>query len=292
MQRKKAFAPDWTSAPGETISDMLQERSWSTVDFARRLEYSTKHTGEILEGSVHLSPEIALRLEHVLGVPAQFWLVREAQYRAGVNRQKPSMALDEWVRELPVKDMRAFGWLDQNLASTDAVAACLDFFGVADVTEWRTVYHDMLQNAVFRTSRTFRSRPHSVAAWLRRGELEAHSIQCDAWDPKRFEDTLKEVRPLTRRRDLHHFIPELTRKCATSGVAVVIVRAPEGCRTSGATRFINPQKALLLLSFRYLSDDHFWFTFFHECGHLLLHSKKALFLETDGKSDAWVSRAE
>jgi Zn-dependent peptidase ImmA (M78 family) len=34
-----------------------------------------------------------------------------------------------------------------------------------------------------------------------------------------------------------------------------------------------------MLSFRYLSDDHFWFTFFHEAGHLLLHGKKAVFLE-------------
>ena len=25
------------------------------------------------------------------------------------------------------------------------------------------------------------------------------------------------------------------------------------------------------MSGRYLSDDHFWFTFFHEAGHLLLH---------------------
>jgi Zn-dependent peptidase ImmA (M78 family) len=33
------------------------------------------------------------------------------------------------------------------------------------------------------------------------------------------------------------------------------------------------------LSFRYLVDDQFWFTVFHEIGHLLLHSQEALFLE-------------
>ena len=60
---------------------------------------------------------------------------------------------------------------------------------------------------------------------------------------------------------------------------MAIVRAPRGCRASGATRFLSANKALLMLSFRYLSDDHFWFTFFHEGGHLLLHSEKSLFLE-------------
>ncbi len=36
-------------------------------------------------------------------------------------------------------------------------------------------------------------------------------------------------------------------------------------------RFISPDKAMVIVSFRYLSDDHFWFTFFHEIGHLILH---------------------
>jgi len=40
---------------------------------------------------------------------------------------------------------------------------------------------------------------------------------------------------------------------------------------------------MLLLSFRYLTDDHFWFTFFHEAAHLLLHADKCIFLEGDDK---------
>ena len=42
------------------------------------------------------------------------------------------------------------------------------------------------------------------------------------------------------------------------------------------------------LSFRYLADDQFWFTVFHEIGHLLLHAHSELFLEDleDRNSDA------
>ena len=60
---------------------------------------------------------------------------------------------------------------------------------------------------------------------------------------------------------------------------MVIVPAPSGCKVSGATLFPQQDKALLLLSFRYLSDDHFWFSFFHEVGHLLLHGIEKIFLE-------------
>src|SRR5262249_44402693 len=106
-------------------------------------------------------------------------------------------------------------------------------------------------------------------------------------DSEKFQASLSAIRPLTRKKDPSIFIPELRRCCADSGVAVAVVRAPTGCRASGATRFLSPVKALLLLSFRYLTDDHFWFTFFHEAAHLLLHNKKRLFLEgTDMPSNA------
>jgi Zn-dependent peptidase ImmA (M78 family) len=42
---------------------------------------------------------------------------------------------------------------------------------------------------------------------------------------------------------------------------------------------LSAQKVLLQLSLRYLSDDQFWFTFFHEAGHALLHAKSAMFVD-------------
>ena len=119
-------------------------------------------------------------------------------------------------------------------------------------------------------------------AWLRQGELQSLPIKCAPWDATHFREVLPELRSLSRRKDPSLFIPELRRRCAECGVAVVVVRAPTGCRASGATRFLSSDRALLLLSFRYLSDDHFWFTFFHEAGHLLLHGNRGLILEGIG----------
>ena len=98
-------------------------------------------------------------------------------------------------------------------------------------------------------------------------------------DQSGFEADLPTIRRLTREKDPGQFIPRLKEACAARGVAVAIVRGPNGWRASGAARFLSPTKALIQLSFRYLSDDQFWFTFFHEAGHLLLHGKDLLFLE-------------
>lgn len=282
MARDDEFQPDWCSAPGDTMTDILEERDLSLVEFAERMGHTPKHARDLLDGRATITMEIADRLEGILGASIAFWINRESQYRedfARLQSEIPGASDKEWLRELPVKDMIKFGWIEPNPDSADEVAACLRFFEVPDVMIWRETYRDVLEMAAFRTSPSFDSQPGAVAAWLRQGEVESASIDCKSWDAKRFQKALPEIRSLTRKKDPSCFVRELEKRCAGCGVAVVIVRAPTGCRASGATRFLSPSKALMLLSFRYLSDDHFWFTFFHEAGHLLLHGKNALFLE-------------
>lgn len=281
MPEKDTFKPDWISPPGDTIADILESQGCSIVDFARRMDCSLKYANDLLMGRVTISPETAHKLELVLGGTADFWALREAQYSGSVShtRDLRSNAPAEWLKELPLKDMRRFGWLDPKLSESDPATSCLRFFGVVSVDAFRATYRRVLEQAAFRTSPTFASKPPSVAAWLRKGEIEGLAIDCQPWSNELFAQALLEIRSLTRKRDPNLFLPELIRICAGCGVAVAVVRAPEGCRASGATRFLSSDKALLLLSFRYLSDDHFWFSFFHEAGHLLLHGKKALFLE-------------
>jgi len=282
MAENNDFKPDWISAPGDTMADILEERNLSLVEFAERMGHTPKHVNELLRGRAMITIETARKLEVVLGASAAFWMIRESQYREDVARiqgEEPSSVDAGWLSELPLKDMIRFGWVKPVPRFADEVAACLRFFDVPDVGAWRETYRGVLEMAAFRTSSSFDSQPGAVAAWLRQGEIESMSIDCKRWDPKQFQKVLSNIRSLTRKKDPSFFIPELVKRCAECGVAVVIVRAPTGCRASGATRFLSPSRALLVLSFRYLSDDHFWFTFFHEAGHLLLHGKKALFLE-------------
>jgi plasmid maintenance system antidote protein VapI len=287
MLKKKNFRPDWVSPPGETIADLLEERGLSVAEFAEGLGRPPVYTSDLLHGREVITPEVARRLEALLHGSAAFWINRESQYREDLTRlqrEAHNVAARAWLGELPLKDMIKFGWLERGLSASAAqAAACLRFFAVPDVDAWRRTYGQVLEVATFRTSPSFASQPGAVAAWLRQGEIESVPIDCRPWDGKRFEAQLTNLRRLTWRKNPNSFIPEVQKRCAECGVAVAIVRTPAGCRASGATRFISPTKALLLLSFRYLSDDHFWFTFFHEAGHLVLHDKKAIFLEGENR---------
>jgi plasmid maintenance system antidote protein VapI/Zn-dependent peptidase ImmA (M78 family) len=278
----KAFEPDWLSAPGGTILDVIEERDMSSKELARLLGYSLERTEKLIAGKETITRDVAALLAEHVGGSEKFWLSRENNYRNEVARLQRSgnlAAAKAWLDELPLRDMRQFGWIPSHNRVEDNVAACLEYFRVSNVQEWRKKYSQFLSLVSFRTSPTHKSEPGSIIAWLRYGEIKSDSIASRGWSAAGFERSLIGMRRLTRKKDPSIFIPELRKLCAENGVALVIARGPAGCRASGATRFLNNKKAMILLSFRYLSDDQFWFTFFHEAGHLLMHGDKALFLE-------------
>ena len=277
MSAAETFCPDWTSPPGETISDVLRERGISIDDFAQKMQKSRQEILELLQGHSPITLGIARQLEKTLGASVEFWMSREFRYRERLGGCEEEANL--WVQSLPVADMLKFGWLGSLPEGSDLLAACLRFFGVGSVAAWHRVYGALEQRYSFRTSPSFESEPGALITWLRRGELEGSAMDCAPWNPLAFKSALDSVRGLTRERDPNRFLPALQRLCAEAGVAVAIVRSPNGSRASGATRFLSKNKALLLLSFRYLSDDQLWFSFFHEAGHLLLHDVKEVFVE-------------
>lgn len=280
------FQPNWSSSPGNTIYDILEEKNISLKHFADCMKSPIDFTEKLINGQILINKEIAEKLQVHLGATVDFWVNREEQYRESINRIKETE--NSWLKELPIKDMIKFGWIEK---SNDLLNTCLNFFKVPDVYSWKVKYPNEINTLAFRTSLSFNSDQGAIAAWLRQGEIITENINCKPWNKELFEETLIEIKKLTRVKSPKDFIPKLIKLCANCGVAVGIVTTPSGCRASGATKFINKDRAILLLSFRYLSDDQFWFTFFHEAGHLILHNKKSLHLEINDK-DKLISEEE
>jgi HTH-type transcriptional regulator/antitoxin HigA len=126
-------------------------------------------------------------------------------------------------------------------------------------------------------------KPGAVAAWLRLGEIAAREVDCAPFDAKILRSSLPQLRAFTSEPP-EVFAPKVQAICAACGVAVVFVEEVEGARASGVMRWLAPDKALIQLSFRYRTDDHLWFTFFHEIGHVLMHGKSELWIEDGGSS--------
>jgi HTH-type transcriptional regulator/antitoxin HigA len=282
MPELGSFVPDWISPPGDTIADILQRQKLSPVEFAQRIGRTASDAISLIRGTTEIDKQTAKRLSSTLGASETFWLNRERQYRTALEQWKAALdptAYAQWLATVPVNQMREYGWLDPAPSSSADAIQCLRFFGVPTIDDWNASVTNVLNGVSLRTSRTFKSQPGAIAAWLRQGELKASSIQCQAWNPARFRATLNEIRALTREQDPKTFLPELQKRCAACGVAVVVLRAPTMCKASGACRVLPNGVRLILLSARHFSDDHFWFTFFHEAAHLLLHGDRPLYID-------------
>jgi len=270
----------WLSLPGETIKAGIDHAGWTLREFAERMGFTEKHINQLLAAKAPISTDTAQRLSRVLGGTESFWLEREAQYRQELARREEETTLAswmDWLEDLPRTYLRKYNFIRTKRKGADEVKECLEFYGVASPDSWRA--RNKTLQASFRASATERVSDGSITTWLRVGEIKASEIDCADFSKQEFSVRIPELRSLTRLKSPAKFLPEMKRICAEAGVAVVAFPSPTGCPAYGVTRWLTPSKALLMLSNRYKTDDQWWFSFFHECGHILLHPKKETFID-------------
>ena len=274
--------PDWVSPPGDTMLSILEERELTVEQFAHQIERTTSVAQKILDGAHAIDESLAQKLAGALGASASFWISREHDYRASIEPPENVRvkSLDELLGRLPLGDMKKLGWVPNVASKEEQIAECLTFFGVSSLAQWQGRYEDAFQNTTFRCSKAYTSCEVATTAWLRQGEIETQNENVAEWSRKVLESQISGFRRLTWYKRPALFLPKLKELLAEAGVKFAIVRAPKGCTASGAVRVLSNDTPHIQLSFRYLSDDQFWFTLFHEIGHLLLHYDQMPILES------------
>jgi len=283
---QSAYRPNYAVLPGETLRETIEAYGMSQAELAERTGRPNKTINEIITGKASITAETALQFERVLSVPASFWNNLERNYqeaRARMREEEHLQSQVKWLKNFPIKQLVKLGWIPQQDEPLKQMQALLNFFSVAGIEEWQAVWTS--PQAAYRKSAAFKSSPYATAAWLRKGEIDAAAIQCKPHDAAVFEGVLNKIRTLTNKPP-ETFEPEMVKLCAEAGVAVTFVPELSGTRVYGVTRWLNPNKALIQLSLRGKSDDHLWFTFFHEAGHILYHGKREVFIEEKGKQES------
>ena len=266
---------DWAVAPGEILLEALEDRALSQSDLARRMGRPIKTINEIVNGKAAITPDTAIQLELALGISASFWNNAEAKYREHLARERTRQdheAYASWAEVFPLKDLVRRNLIERGSTRADTVASLLAYFGVSSPTAWENYW--LAPVASYRRSPAFASSPHAVAAWLRWGEILAEGIDADPFDARRLREVLREVRTLTRQEPFMQAIARVRDLFASAGVVLLLTPEFSGTRLSGAARWLSPTKAIIQLSLRHKSNDHFWFSLFHEAGHLLYRKRE------------------
>ena len=279
--KQYTFKPDYSVHPGEILGETLKARSILQSELASRCGISEKHVSQIINGKASVTSEIALLFERALGIRASLWINLESSHRLHIARKAEEArfaSFYDWAKEFPLRSLTQRGWIPSTSSKEEKVGALLEFFGVSSPAAWQAQYNKLA--VAYRKSSAFTTSIKSIASWLRIGELKAADIDTHPFDKANFRRALDKIRHLTC-LDPFEFEPRMKELCCEAGVALVFVPELPGTRISGATRWVSPEKALIIQSLRYRKDDHFWFTFFHEAAHVLLHGKRAIFIDEE-----------
>ncbi|HKK01073.1 MAG TPA: ImmA/IrrE family metallo-endopeptidase [Desulfuromonadales bacterium] len=290
-KKKYAYEPDYAVAPGETLFEVMASLDMKQKELAQRLGLTEQTLIRIFKGEQPISYATANRLELVTRVPARFWNNLEAGYREQLAKLEERQRLVdsiEWLRTIPVKELVDRGCLEPQPDKVSMLREVLKFYGVGSVEAWSDIWD--VPAVAARRSPCFETRPGDASAWIRQGELQAHEVQCRPYDKGRFKEALLQIRGLTC-ESADVFEPEMKRLCAEAGVAIALVREMKKVPWSGATKWLTPSKAMILLCLRGKGEDKFWFSFFHEAGHILHDSKKDLLINDGSHDDPREARA-
>jgi len=280
------YQPDYAVPTGWVIEERLAAQGLSHAELARRCGRSPKLISEIIARKAPVEPKTALQLERVLGIDASVLLGIESHYQLHQARESESRdagAVEAWVKPFPVQELVKRGAFEKPKSPSATASALLSFFGVGSIDAWQAKYG--AANVAYRHSPSVKSDEFALATWVRLTEAQAASQTVADYSESEFKQALRKVRELTC-DPIDFSLPKTASLFNKAGVALALVKALRKVRLSGAAWWLAPGRPLVALSARHKTDDHLWFSLFHEAAHILLHSKKSVFLDgTNGEVD-------
>ena len=286
MEKQNQYFPSVVFHPGETLEEKLQEMGMGPKEFALRTGKPEKTIIAVLNGESAITADMAVLFENVTKIPANFWMNHQRGYDEYIAREKRKTIIQEavvWARQFPLADMIKKGWLPNVKTIQEKTMELLAFFGFSDHNVWEEYYFKQHLKVAFRISLAHIKEPYAISAWLRKGEIQAAKLEAEVYSEKKFKDALPKIKSIMAKHP-DDFFCQLQNICLKTGVKVVYTPCINKAPISGSTRWLN-DTPFIQMTGRYNRNDSFWFTFFHEAGHILLHGKKDIFLEKVEYSD-------
>lgn len=265
MVRSSSFI---ATPPGATIKEQLNDREMSQKEFAARMDMSEKHISKLVNGEVQLTPEVAVRLEVVLGAPARFWTGLEAIYREKLIRVRIEQAMEAdeiLVKQLPYNEMAKLGWVPMTRESREKVINLRKFFEVVNLS---LLENSQITRIACRRLAVTEKGDFALMAWAQKAKLEARNMQTLPINLKRLFGVIPQLREMTALQP-EEFCPRIKSLLADCGIALVFLPHLKGSFLQGAS-FMDGGKVVIGLTTRGKDADKFWFSLFHELAHVVL----------------------
>lgn len=276
------FAPDWAVPPGDLLAEELKARGMSQTDLAHRTSLSVKHVNQIIKRNVPLTAEVALSLERALGISARIWLNAEAAWQAhntALAARNSFSQFQSWLDKFPLKAMAAKGIIGVRDDTSTQVDDLLRFFGVTNPAAFDKVWLQPQVN--YKRSQTNKLDPYSTATWVRLAEQTAQKLALDApvYSARELRAAARDLPSFTTMPLIAGF-KAARQRLRQAGVMLVFVEPLDKTGLFGISKTLDDGRHMIGLTGRMKALDSFWFAMAHEIAHILLHPKRATFIDT------------
>lgn len=254
--------------PGYYIKEIVDESGLTQEDFAKRLDTTPKNLSLLIRGEQSLSIDIAMKLSRMIGTSVNYWLNLQNSYDALIAQFKSEEELVEERKVFEYFDYKYFrenyGLPDLPRKKDEQIKCVREFLNVATLSVFTK--RDMAVNFRSSTEEITKESTVKANAMVQIATNKVLKMEAPKFNKKKFEDAVKYALTLTRNHE--EFYPLIREAFLEAGVIFVILPNISGSKTNGATKKVG-DNIMLMVNDRNLNADTFWFTLFHEIGHIV-----------------------
>lgn len=271
MENVNGLSLDLLVHPGETIKEILDDKNMSQEELAIRTGYSPKHISEVVRGKKDISSEFANALEYAFGISSNFWMNLQNNYNKKVIEIKNLNSIQKEEFDI-LKQLNEVVKYCENTniieTSSKKEITILSLRRLLNVNNLASISNLAIPQAAFRGSKKIKTNIYVLYAWQKLCEISIRDINLSQkYDANKLKTKFEDIKS-TMFLPAKKMIVELKKIFAECGIIFDVMKNFTGAPVQGFIQKKNEQ-VVLCMTIRQAFADIFWFTLFHEIGHLL-----------------------
>ena len=268
--KKTGISRDLIIHPGETILDVLEERGITQAELAARTGVTPAYISNVIAGKKDISAKFAFALEYALGVPKSFWLNLQANYDAEIlelNEEQTITDEERIARESLkdiVKHLRKAGKLPVGEKRDESILSLRKVLQISNIANLK----EIVPTGAFRMANR-PINPYVLGAWIRMCQISADGRSVEShFEKEKVDELISNIKAVMLNRNAN-IQRELKEVMGRYGIDFSVVQNFRGAPVQGYISLKNDWTYQMVLTIRGSYADIFWFSLFHEIGHIV-----------------------
>lgn len=288
--------------PGKFLLDEIERVGMTQKELAIRTGVTEKHISTVINGIKPISTSFAKKLYYAIGKEPAYWLDLQAKYDMEILRFEEENNITSEERNI-LKDLKDIydylykhKFIQPAKSIPDKVIQFREKLGISNLADIPKINYNAAYRAQIR--KNSRVNPYVLFAWQKICELQSNRVK-DTFKISRFDknkliEKIPDIKNLiaSDSNRINYILEQLTLIFAKCGIIFCVVHHFKGAPVQGFIKQTDENTVMLCLTIRGGAADRFWFTLFHEIGHIINGDLNVRFVDFDSISNEMEAKAD